>query len=107
LDRGWPSSADLDRICEGWRSGPIEGILAGVNTILLEVERRADGKAYPVRFLSPAERARARVLAHRLHCREGLTVRATQRALAAEHGLRRSLGSIMKDLQGWECPQCA
>jgi hypothetical protein len=75
--------------------------------VSIETERRADGKLYPVRCLTPAERAGTRVLAHRLHCRDRLTVRAAQRIMAAGYGLRRSLGAISKDLTGWECPLCA
>lgn len=93
----------------GWISPAVSAILghvAGtVNTILVEVERRRDGKLYPPRPLTHAERNRARWLAHNLVHRDGMSVRAAQRAMAAQ-GVRRSVGIIARDLAAFECPDC-
>jgi hypothetical protein len=83
----------------------VSGNLDGVNTTVLEVARRADGKLYPPRPLTRAERNRARWLAHNLVHRDGLSIRAAQRAMAAQ-GVRRSVGIIARDLADYECPAC-
>ena len=75
---------------------------------LIEVVRGRDGKRYPSGLPRPrAEVVRLRWLAHQLVCVRGLTIRAAQDALLAEHGIRRSRGAIHKDVQRFECPQCA
>ena len=76
--------------------------------VVIEVERRRDGKRYPVGGTLPErDRWRAINLAHRYVHRDGLSVRQAQRALAADHGLRRSVGIIARDLQRFECDWCA
>jgi hypothetical protein len=71
------------------------------------LEQRRDGRLYPAGgSLEPAERNRARWLAHRLVHAEGRTIRAAQAALL-EQGIRRSVGSIAKDLARYACPACA
>jgi len=79
-----------------------------VNTqlVVIEVERRADGRRYPPGGTLPErERWRAINLAHRLHCRDKLSFRATQAALA-QQGIRRSLGQLSKDLANYACDIC-
>jgi hypothetical protein len=72
------------------------------------VELRRDGKFYPLGgVLEPAERNRARWLAHRLVCRDHLSIRQAQAAMLAQHGLRRSLGILHRDLVNYQCPDCA
>jgi hypothetical protein len=66
-----------------------------------------DGKSYPAAALSRQERNQARWLAHNLHCRDGLSVRAVQDVMLRSYGLRRSRGAISADLAGFECPRCA
>src|SRR5262249_37171295 len=85
-----------------WRASESSKDLAmveGVNApIVFEVTVRADGKRYPVGGTLPErERWRAAHLAHRYHCRDGLSVRQTQVALA-KAGIRRSLGILHRDL---------
>jgi hypothetical protein len=70
------------------------------------VTRRADGKLYPARQLTREQRNRARWLAHNLVHRDGLSIRQAQRAMI-EQGVRRSVGSIVRDLRLWECLVCA
>jgi hypothetical protein len=79
-----------------------------VNAVVIEVRRGRDGKHYPMRMPTPPdERERARTLAHRLHCADGLSFRQVQRALADQHGIRRSLGQLHADLTRFECDRCA
>lgn len=75
--------------------------------VAVPVERRRDGKLHPLGGRLPEpERKRARWLAHNLVHRDGLSIQQAQRVMAESYGLRRSLGSIMRDLQRWECPRC-
>jgi hypothetical protein len=78
-----------------------------VNVILVEVSRRGDNKLYPAQPLSREQRNRIRWLIHDLHCRGGLTVRAAQRVMLEQHGVRRSLGALSRDLTAFECKLCA
>lgn len=71
----------------------------------MTVRTGRDGKSYPATPLSRAERNRARWTAHRLVCRDGLSIRAAQQAMA-EAGLRRSTGIIASDLANFRCPDC-
>jgi len=75
-----------------------------VNTT--EVRRGRDGKLYPAAPLTRQERGQAIRRAHELVCDRGLSIRRAQQVMA-ESGLRRSLGIIARDLQGFECPRCA
>ncbi|MGH3191744.1 MAG: hypothetical protein ACRDPY_28330 [Streptosporangiaceae bacterium] len=68
--------------------------------------RGLDGKSYPASPLTRQERARAIWLAHNLVHRDGLSIRAVQATMIAQHGLRRSVGAIAADLAGFECPHC-
>jgi hypothetical protein len=80
----------------------------GMNAIIVELERRADGRLYPVGGQLPvAVRARAIRLVHTLVHRDGLSIRAAQRVMLDQHGLRRSLGILARDLAAFECPECA
>jgi hypothetical protein len=79
-----------------------------MNVIIVEVRRGADRKLYPVGGqLPPAERNRARWLAHNLVHRDHLSVRAAQAVMLEQYGVRRSLGIIARDLASFECPACA
>jgi hypothetical protein len=78
-----------------------------VNAIVIEVERRRDGGYYPLGGSLPlAERGRAIRLAHALVCRDKLPYRQAQAAMLAQHGIRRSLGQVYKDVRGYACPVC-
>jgi hypothetical protein len=72
---------------------------------MIVVRRGRDGKDYPAVPLTHAERNRARWAAHHAVCRDGMTIRQAQAAMAAQ-GIRRSIGIIMHDLQNFECPHC-
>ena len=69
------------------------------------VVMRADQKLYPPVMRLAAEIAQLRATEHDLHCRQQLSIRATQRALL-DQGVRRSLGMLHRDLTGWRCPYC-
>jgi hypothetical protein len=78
-----------------------------VNAVTVEVRAAGrDRKLYLVSPRSPEALAQIRETEHRLRCRDGLSVRQVQAALASEHGVRRSLGAIMRDLKGWQCEAC-
>ncbi len=64
-----------------------------------------DGKTYPRRRLTRAERARLIIDAHRLVHGDRLSVRAAQEVLAAS-GVRRSRGAIAADLARFTCDIC-
>ena len=65
-----------------------------VNAVVVEVARRADGKLYPPRPLTHAERNWARWLVHNLVHRDGLSIREAQRVMLGQYGVRRSLGMV-------------
>lgn len=70
--------------------------------------RYADGRIYPAqRPLPPEVTEHLRSLEHLLHCGEGLSYRATQRAMMARYGARRSLGQVFNDLRDFQCSKCA
>ena len=71
------------------------------------VQLRADGKIYPPYPRSAAEIAAIRALEHGLRCVQHLSYRAVQSALLNQHGIRRSIGSVYRDLNRWRCPHCA
>jgi hypothetical protein len=71
------------------------------------LRRGRDGKLYPARPLARQERSAAIDLSYRLVCELGISVRAAQKAMAGEHGLRRSRGAIAADLANFECDLCA
>jgi hypothetical protein len=68
--------------------------------------RGRDGRLYPARMASDAERFRVVRLVHTLRCMDQLSVRAVQEHLEAEHGIRRSVGAIAADLKRWRCEYC-
>lgn len=82
------------------------GMPGYVSTVVIEVARGADSKLYPARPLMHEQRNRARWLAHNLVHRDGLSVRQAQRVMAAQHGIRRSVGTIARNLVLFACPQC-
>ena len=70
------------------------------------VEKRRDGKIHPLGgHLSGVQWNRAVNYAHRFRCRDGLSYRKVQVALA-ELGIRRSLGQIHHDVRAFECARC-
>jgi hypothetical protein len=76
--------------------------------VVVETVRGRDGRRYPAGLPRPrAELNRLRWLAHHLVCRDGLTIRAAQRVMLESYGIRRSTGIIHRDLQAFECPDCA
>jgi hypothetical protein len=79
-----------------------------VSVSVAEVVRGLDGRLYPARQLPAGELARIRRLEHALHCRDGLSIRATRQSLSESYGIRRSVGSISQDLTRWSCglPRC-
>jgi hypothetical protein len=77
-----------------------------MNTVVIEVAVRRDGRRYPPRPLTRAERNKIRWLEHDLCHRDGLSIRAAQQAMA-ERGIRRSVGAIHRDLVAYECGICA
>ena len=79
-----------------------------MNVTYVFVVKYADGRLFPaVKPLPPEVTEHLRSLEHLLHCGEGLSYRAVQRAMMARYGARRSLGQIHKDVTGWQCPRCA
>ena len=71
------------------------------------VERRRDGKLHPPGGKLPdKDRWRAVRIAHQLVHGRGLSIRAAQAVLLAEHGIRRSFGSVQHDLKAFSCPRC-
>jgi hypothetical protein len=44
-------------------------------------------------------------LTHKLRCEGRLSVREVARRLE-EHGIRRSVGAVARDLRLFECPRC-
>ena len=80
--------------------------LADVNTVIITVKVGKDSKLYPARPLTREQRNRARWAAHNLCHRDGLSVRQAQRVMIENHGIRRAIGTIMRDLQNFECPRC-
>jgi hypothetical protein len=78
-----------------------------VNVIVVETQRGRDGKRYPVGGNLPhKERNRALWLAHNLVHRDRLTIRAAQRVMLEQYGVRRSLGIIHSDLINYVCQVC-
>ena len=73
---------------------------------MIEVRRGADGRLYPAHPLTHEQRNRARWLAHNLIHRDRMSVRQAQKTMAESYGLRRAVGTIMRDLELFRCPQC-
>jgi hypothetical protein len=73
---------------------------------IIEITAGRDRKRYPAAQLSAADLGRLRKLEHQLCHRDGLSVRQAQRALLGQHGVRRSVGAIQRDLAGWVCQLC-
>lgn len=75
--------------------------------VVVEVRSRgADSKLYREHQLDQEALTRLRLLEHELRCGQGLSVRQVQAELAAEHGVRRSIGIIQRDLRLWSCEHC-
>jgi hypothetical protein len=77
-----------------------------VNTIVITVKAGKDGKRYPAGPLTPQRLAEARGLAHWLVHRDGLSIRAAQRVMLEQYGVRRAVGTIARDLELFTCPRC-
>jgi len=74
---------------------------------MLELIRGKDKKCYPADLpRSRAELLRLVALSHTLRCGRKLTYSLVQETLAAEFGVRRSIGAIAKDLHTFKCPLC-
>jgi hypothetical protein len=65
-----------------------------------------DGKRYPFHRRTAADRQRLATLTHKLRCGRTLSIKTLQETLAAEFGVRRSIGAISKDLRDFRCPLC-
>lgn len=90
------------------RAGHSEHVNAQQHAWIIEVMVGRDGKRYPVGGdLPPDQRRRARWMIHNLHCRDGLSIRAAQQVMLEQHGLRRSIGILARDLRDYQCPACA
>jgi hypothetical protein len=75
--------------------------------IVVEVERRRDGKLHPPGGHRSAEEiARLVWRVHELRCQEDLSFRRIVAQLAAQ-GSRVSLGSAWHYWAGWQCRECA
>jgi hypothetical protein len=68
--------------------------------------RGGDGKCYPSRALTAAERLHIARRVHQLRCTDGCSIEGVRVALAAE-GTTRSAGSIHAALHRWRCPDCS
>jgi hypothetical protein len=66
-----------------------------------------NGKQYPVRPLNRQELGQAIRLAHLLVHDRGLSIRRARQVMIEDYQVRRSVGSIARDLAGFECPACA
>ncbi len=86
------------------RAGPT---MTPMDTFVIIVQADRRGRAYPIgRVLPPEQRQRAASLAHALIHRDKLSIRAAQRVMLEQYGLRRSRGSIGNDLVRLVCPSC-
>jgi hypothetical protein len=56
--------------------------------------------------MTEAERLQVAGLAHALVCRDKMSIRRAQRAMQVRFGVRRSVGSIWKDLRWSPCRIC-
>jgi hypothetical protein len=77
-----------------------------MNVIVVEVTRGRNGKRWPARQPTSEQRNQWRWMIHGLVCRDGNSIRRAQAIMLAEHGVRRSLGALHRDLARYECPQC-
>jgi hypothetical protein len=78
-----------------------------MNTVVVEVRVRRDGRRYPVTWKLPdKERGRAIRLVHELVPGRGMSIRAAQRVMLADHAVRRSVGQLHNDLHGFTCSRC-
>jgi hypothetical protein len=76
--------------------------------VAVPVERRRDGKLHPVGgYRSEAELHRVLTLVHEMRCRDGMSLRKIVAALADQHGLRVSRGSVHRYTRDFECDRCA
>lgn len=79
-----------------------------VKAVTVELVRGKDRKLYPVGLPRPAkEHLRLVGLSHTLRCGRKLSYPKIRDTLAAEFGVRRSVGAIYRDLHAYTCPHCA
>jgi len=81
----------------------------GQNALMATATRMGrDGKIYPHPMPHGAapDRAEAIRLEHHLRCRMGYQFRQIRDELLAEHGIRRSIGSIVRDIREFVCENC-
>jgi hypothetical protein len=74
--------------------------------VVIDTVRARDGKRHPVEPVSPDQAKLVKIAVHRLVCGQGLSIRAAQRELAAQYGLRRSIGRIWAILHDYTCSRC-
>jgi hypothetical protein len=65
-----------------------------------------NGKQYPAAPLTRQERGQAIRLAHLLVHDRGLSIRHARQVMIEDYQIRRSIGSIARDLAGYVCPLC-
>lgn len=65
-----------------------------------------NGKLYPAARLTQEELGRAHRAAHFLVHDRGLSIRRAQQVMAEDYGIRRSVGTIARDLADFVCPSC-
>ena len=74
---------------------------------MVELVRGRDHKLYPAGLPRPAgEHLRLVALSHTLRCGRKLSYAKIPEALAAEFGVRRSVGAIFRDIHAYKCPLC-
>lgn len=66
-----------------------------------------NGKLYPAAPLTRQELGQAIRLAHYLVHDRGMSIRRAQQVMIEDYQVRRAVGSIARDLAGYECPSCA
>jgi len=76
-----------------------------MGTAVILVVKGRNGRIYPARKPTEAEFDRIVDLTHRIRCGQGLSQRATVEKLA-EHGIRRSKGTVSHILRAYVCDLC-
>ena len=75
---------------------------------MVKLVRGRDHKLYPAGLPRPAgEHLRLVALSHTLRCGRKLSYAKIPEALAAEFGVRRSVGAVFRDIHVYRCPMCA
>ena len=77
-----------------------------VSTTQAAVVRGRDGKTYPRHRRSERDLDPVVHLTHQLRCEGRLSMRGAARHLADEHGIRRPVGAVARDLELYCCYRC-